>query len=137
MEQNKNFEFLEHMADIKCKFRGETLDVLFENLIRALSEYMSPDKKVASKKVKTIQVQGTDMSSLMYNFIDEIIYLLDTEGFLVAKGKVTLRGNNLQADLSGDDAKGYTVKQIKAATYAEMDIKKLSQGWEAQVVVDV
>ena len=51
--------------------------------------------------------------------------------------KFLLRGNNLKAELFGDDTKNYHLTQIKAATYAEIEIKKTKSDWEAIVVLDV
>jgi len=137
MEQNKNYEFLEHTADIKIKVYGKLLNDIYENAVLAISEYISKEKKVESKKIKIINISGIDNNSLLYNFLEEIVYLIDAENFVVAKAKVNLRGNNLQAEFSGDDANKYALQQIKAATYAEMEIKKTKDNWEAQFVLDV
>lgn len=137
MKENPKFEFLEHTADIKFKVYGKALNEIFENSALAFSEYIASGKKIASKKGKTINVSGTDASSLLYNFLDELIYLLDAENFAVSKAEVTLRGNNLKAELYGDKASDYPIQQIKAATYAEMYIKKTPDSWEAQAVLDV
>ena len=138
-EKQEKFKFLEHTADIKFQVFGETLAEIFENSVLAFANYVSNDQKISSGKGKIINVSGEDSESLLYNFFDELIYLLDAENFIATKAKVTLRGNNLKAELFGDSASKYEgLKQIKAATYAEMFIKKLSSGnWQAQVVLDV
>ena len=83
-------------------------------------------------------MSGNDLESLFYKFLDELIYLLDAENFITAKAKVTLRGYNLHAEIFGDSASNYkNLDHIKAATYAEMYIKKTEDGFEAQAVLDV
>ena len=131
------FKFLEHTADIKFQAYGKTLQDIFENSVLALISYMAGEKKLDSSRGKVIEVKGIDMGSLLYNFLDEIIYLVDAEDFITAKVKVTLRGNNLKAELYGDKASKYEINQVKAATYSEMEIKKTKDGWEAKVVLDV
>ncbi len=132
------YEFLEHTADIKFKAYGKTIDEAFENAVLAISKYLSREEKINSKKGKTITVHGTDLENLLYNFLDEIIYLLDAENFLTAKAEVKILGNNLKATLYGDDSKKYKgLDHIKAATYAEMYVKKNDKGWEIQAVMDV
>lgn len=133
----KKFEFLEHTADIKLKLYGSTLQEIFENSILAVAEYMSEGKKISPSKGKIINVSGNDEKSLLCNFIDELLYLVDAEGFIASKGAVQLRGNNLRAELYGDDTKKYTLKHIKAATFAEMLIKRQKAGWMTQLVLDV
>ena len=132
------YRFIEHTGDIKFQVGGNTLTKIFENSALAVSHYISRGKKIKSKKGKIIEVSGTDLESLFYNFLDELIYFLDAECFVVAKAKITMRGYNLQAELYGDDTKNYSdLDHIKAATYAEMYIKKTSKGWKAQAVLDV
>jgi len=135
---DKKFEFLEHTADIKVKLYGVTLQEIFENGISSFAHYVNSGNKISSTKGKLIDVQGQDINSLLYNFFDELIYLIDAEHFVACKGIVTLRGNNLHAEIFGDDVKKYNLKQIKAATYAEMSVEKKKSGiWEAIVVLDV
>ena len=132
------YEFLEHTADIKFRAYGKTLDEAFENSVLAISEYLSRGEKISSKKGKSITIHGTDLENLLYNFLDEIVYLLDAENFLTAKAEVKILGNNLKATLYGDDSKKYKdLYYIKSTTYAEMHVKKTSKGWEIQAVMDV
>ncbi len=133
----KRYVFLEHTADIKFRTYGKTLQEVFEHAIEALAEYMTDGQLPKKKKGKVIEVQGTDQESLLSNFIDELLFLVDAEHFLPLKGEVTLRGNNLKAEIYGTDTSPYQLKHIKAATYSEMYIKKTKEGWEAQVVLDV
>lgn len=130
------FQFLDHEADIKIQLTGNTEQQLFEQAISALAAY-STDKKIEPKKGKTLEVKGTDRQSLLYNFIEELLYLIDAEQFIACKGTVTLRGNNLTAELYGDDTKNYALLHVKSPTYAEMQIEKKKTGWEAIIVLDV
>ena len=132
------YEFLEHTADIKFRTYGESLEEAFANVIGAFSDFVSGGKKVKPVKGKVVNVFGRDKESLLYNFIDELIYLLDAEKFVVGKGTVFFRGNNLRAELFGDDAINYKgLENVKAATYAEMEIKQVGKNWIITTVVDV
>jgi len=129
--KNKNFQFFEHTADIKFKAYGKTLEKIFENTAEAISEILARSDKVSEAKTKKIEIEGKDNESLLYNFIDELIYLLDAKQFLVSKAKVKISGNNLKAVIYGDDALKYPgLDHIKAATYAEMYVKKKAGKWE-------
>jgi len=163
--RNKKYIFLEHTADIKFRAYGRSLNGVFENCALAVSEILSRGKKINNIKSKKIKLKGKDNESLLYSFLDELIYLLDAKNFVVAKANVKIRattfrkssrspkGENiiLKAEVFGDDTKNYeNLDHIKAATYAEMYVKKLQPPagsrspaikkrwkWEAQVVVDV
>ncbi len=137
MPQQLPFNFLDHTADIKIQINGSTLNEIFENTVRAVAHYINSGSPITSKKGKVIEVQGTDTHSLLANFIDELLYLIDAEHFVPAKASVLLRGNNLKAEVFGDDTKNYHLTHIKAATFAEMEIVKKKSGWEAIVVLDV
>jgi SHS2 domain-containing protein len=131
------FEFLEHTADMKFRAYGRTLNEAFENAGLAVSSYLAGGKKVKDKIAKSVELKGEDEKSLFYNFLDEIIYLLDAEGFLVARAKVKIKGNSLIGKFYGDKTGNYDTDEIKAATYAEMVVRKDKKGWVVQAVMDV
>lgn len=137
MARAAGFEFLEHMADIKFVTRGATPAAVFENAARALCAYVAGDGKVRARLVTSIECEGKDYESLLYAFLDELLYLLDAEHFVTARAAVEVEGMKLKAKVYGDDAARYTLKHVKAATYAEMYVKETLKGWEAQVVLDV
>lgn len=131
------FIFEEHTADIKIKLFGATLNELFEHAVLAFASYTLSEAHIGLKRKKKIEIKGDDYNSLMYKFFDELIYLLDAEHFLAAKAQVYFKDNTIRAELFGDSSFHYEIKQIKAATYAEMYVKKTGKLWEARVVLDV
>jgi SHS2 domain-containing protein len=137
MARHPRFEFLEHMADIKFVARGATPAAVFEAASLAVSQYVASGAKVKEKLITHISVSGSDYESLLYAYLDELLYLMDAEGFLVARSEVQIANMTATAILWGDATKEYTVQQVKAATYAEMYLKETMKGWEAQVVLDV
>ena len=135
----KKYEFLEHTADIKFRIFGRNLEEIFENCALAFSELIGRGSIINDKIKKNIEVSGKDNESLLYNFIEELIYLLDADGFVVSKCEVTILGNKLNALVYGDSVENYkNLDYVKAATYAEMYVREIKkEKWEAQVVVDV
>lgn len=132
------FEMLEHTADVKFKIYGKNLNEVFENSALAVSDFLTRGKKIKSSKVKKIKIKEEDLESLLYKFLDELVYLLDAKGFVVSKAKVRIKGLELNAEIFGDDAKKYEgLDHFKAATYAEMYVRKKKDGFEAQFVLDV
>ena len=134
----KKFEFLEHTADIKFRAFGKDVEEVFKNVVLAISDIISREQKINSKNKKQIEVEGHDKESLLYNFIEELLYLTEAENFLVSKADVKISDNKLKAMLLGDSTLNYSnLDHIKSPTYHEMYVKKTKNGWEAQVVVDV
>jgi len=134
----KKFEFLEHTADIKFRAFGKSIEEVFENSALAMFNSMSEEKIKQNKKAK-IKVSGKDYESLLYNFLEELVFLFDSEGFFVGEVKnLKINEKELSAEIIGDSAKNYEIHvDVKAITYNEMFVKKIKDVWTSQVVLDV
>ncbi len=135
------FEFLSHTADIKFQAWGKTIEEVFENSALALFKSLS-DKKIKLNKRMTIRAEGNDLESLMYNFLEEFLFLLDSENFIGSRFEEVILDKakfEITARVVGDTVKNndYEITHIKAVTYSEMEIKHLPEKWIAQVVLDV
>ena len=134
------YKFLEHTADIKFQAFGKTLEKVFENSARAVIKSIH-DKKIKKTQTKPIKVKGKDFESLLYNFLEEIIVLLDTNNFLCSRVKnikINKEKFELTADLIGDDSSKYKIEtHVKAVTLSEMFVKQEGKKWVVQVVLDI
>ena len=139
----KKFEFLEHTADTKIRAYGNSLEEAFCNVALATTETMTDLKSLRGVESRSVLVSSEDEKSLLYDFLDEVLYLFDVEGFLVKEVKdiKIARGSSLELSctLIGDFAKnGYEVHtHIKAVTYSEMEIFKEDGLFVVQVVHDL
>jgi SHS2 domain-containing protein len=143
----KKFIFLEHTADVKFEASGKTIEEAFENSALALKQTICPGIKVTGRKKKIVSLKKKDLESLLYGFLEEILYLLDAENFLIAEiTKIKIDKFSLKATLLGDDASEYEfTNSVKAVTYNDMSIiqEKISNYgrhqhlWKIQVVLDV
>jgi SHS2 domain-containing protein len=135
----QKFKFLEHTADIKFQAFGNSIEKVFENSALAMFNSMH-DGKVKARKIFKINVKGKDFESLMYNFLEELLFLFDSENFFISKIKnlKIAKDFKLSAEVFGDDAKDYEIHiDIKAITYNDMFVKKQGNKWISQVVLDV
>lgn len=136
----KKFNFLEHTADIKFQAFGKTLEEVFENSALAMFNSMH-DGKIKNKKSFKLKVQGKDFESLLYNFLEELLFLFDSKNFFLSKVKkikIDKEKKKLEAEVIGDNPENYEIHiDIKAITYNDMFIKKIKGTWVAQVVLDV
>jgi len=134
------YKFLEHTADIKFQAFGKTLEKVFENSARALIKSIHK-KKIKKTQTKPIKVKGKDFESMLYNFLEEIIVLIDTDNFLGSKVKnikIDEEKFTLTADLVGDDSSKYKIEtHVKAITLSEMFVKQEGKKWTSQVVLDI
>ncbi len=141
----KKFKFLEHKADIKFQSYGKTIEESFENAARAMFKVMF-EGKIKKIKVKKISVKGKDKEALLYNFLEELLFLLDSENFFMSDVKVKISEKDkeyeLEGDVKGDDAGKYSIGlDVKAVTYNSMFVNKEKlegkDAWICQVVIDV
>jgi SHS2 domain-containing protein len=132
------YRFLEHTADVKFISSGKTKDEAFENSALALKEAMCGKVKIKESKERKIHVKGKDDEARLYLFLEEILFLLEAEKFVISKAKVKIKGEKVEAVILGDDAKNYHFNnKVKAITYNEMIVEKEKGKWKIQAVLDV
>ena len=124
------YEFLNHTADAKIRAYGQNIEEAFVNAGLAVFSILKNPDKVKSIINKDVNVESKEYSSLLYDFLEELLFLLDTEGFLLSKiidlkiekkqGKL-----NLSCKIAGDNYKKYNISgNIKSITYNDMIINQ-------------
>ena len=134
------YEFIEHTADVEFRAYGKTLMEVFTNAAIATTKSIY-EKEIKEDRGIKIEVEGRDLESLLYNFLEELIILFDSEGFLVSnvkKMKIDEEEKTLSCVLIGDSEGSYEIfSHIKAITYNEMFVRKENGVWICQVTLDV
>jgi SHS2 domain-containing protein len=120
----KKFEYLSHTADAKFRAYGKTLEEKFVNAAYAAFGIMYDSSKVNPLIKKEIILRAKKTESLLYDWIDELLFYLDSEGWFLAKvEKIEIKGGKLKATVYGDDCKKYSTEgHVKGVTYSEMEI---------------
>ena len=134
------FEFLPHTADVKFRAYGRTMEEAFSNAALALTAVIVEPSQIKPRVKKKIKVVSEDEKALLYDFLEQFLILLDSEGFLLSSVKELKIGDlKLKAKIVGDTEleKYKTETHIKAVTYQEMDIKKEKDRFILQVVLDI
>jgi len=142
--ETKKFKFLEHTADVKFQAFGSSIERAFENSALAMFNSMY-DGRVLRKIKKRIKVRGKDFENLLYNFLEELLFLLDSKNFFLSSCKVKIDEEKLKLDasLEGDKASNYKISlDVKAVTYNSMFVRqegktKKTKKFITQVVLDV
>jgi len=136
----KKFEYFEHTADAKFQAFGKSLEEAFSNSAYAIVGLMTNDK-VKTKIKKKIKVKGKDIKQLLYNFLEQFLFLLDSQNFLlgkIKKIKINEKKLVLEAEVSGDNVKDYEIfGDVKAVTYNSMEIIQEKGKFKIEVVVDM
>ncbi len=119
-----SYEYLKHTADKKIRAIGKDLAEAFGEGALAVYSIILNTKKVEAVKQHKIEIESESKKAMLYDFIDELLYILDVEGFVACKIKsIEINGKKLTALLVGDSYKNYDHHgDVKAMTYNEMDI---------------
>jgi SHS2 domain-containing protein len=140
----KKYEYFEHTADVKFKAYGKNLEESFGNAALATFHVMVDPETIKPLVRKSFGVKGHDLKALLYNFLEELLFYLDSEHFILSKVekiKIDRMGDSyvLQALVLGDKVKDeYDVSgDVKAVTYNDMEIHETSTGCSVQVVLDI
>jgi len=136
------YKFLEHTADIKVYAEGGSWEEAYEESAMAMKEVILDHEEIEIKKniKKKINISGKDPENLLYNFLEEFLYLLDAEDFVLSKAKVVSvsENNELEAEVVGDKISNYNISnKVKAITYSDMAVVKKGDKFICEFVLDV
>ncbi|XP_035728989.1 protein archease-like [Vespa mandarinia] len=123
------YEYLDHTADVQLHAWGESLEEAFEQCAIAMYGYMTDLRRVEITDILNVEVEGHDIQSLLFQFLNELLFAFSAESFLVAK-KVKInefdRENfKIKATLYGEEfniRKHSQEAEVKAITYSAMQI---------------
>jgi len=134
------FKFIPHTSDIKFEATGKDLNELFESSAKALFSAMLDLKNVKPLTEKKIEVKAKDIDYLLHDWLEELIFIFDTESLVLSKFEVKIKGNTLIAKAFGeplDRQRHQPSVGVKAVAYSPLEVKKTKAGYKATVVVDV
>jgi len=139
------FKFLQHMGDALIEAYGSTLEEAFENAALAMFEVMTNTSKVTPSIEEVIEVEGFDLESLLYNWLENLLVMFDVNARVYSKFKVekitrTAEGFNLKARVWGEDYNSDKHEQrvgVKAVTYHMMSIEEKGGMWTLRFLLDL
>lgn len=140
---SKNYELIEHTADIGIRVKGSDLKELFKNAALSMFDIiaeLNPNAKQQTPNAKIkIKQKADNREELFINWLNELLSLSATKEKIFCEFKFrNLDECNLEAEAVGCDIKDYKVNtEIKAATYHGLKLERVKSGWQAEVIFDV
>jgi tRNA nucleotidyltransferase (CCA-adding enzyme) len=135
------WEHFPHEADIGIRGAGATKEQAFEQAAVALTAVITEPEKVAPEQKVEITCQAGDDELLLTDWLNSLLYEMDTRKMLFSRFEVRIEGNHLNGTAWGekiDVSKHTPTTEVKAATYAELSVRQDEDGsWIAQCIVDV
>jgi len=135
-----SFEFIDHTADAGIRVEAPTLEDLFETAGLAFTELVTSADSLDCRMERHFRLEEDDIETLLVSWLQELLYLLDTEDLVFGRFQVKLQDCSLEATAWGEpfDPNIHTMKtEIKAVTYHQLQVAKTNQGWQAQVIFDI
>ena len=128
---------LPHTADLAWRLWGDSLPELFENAAGALVATMTDRRYLRRREKRQIEVESPDREALMVDWLNYLLYLFDVTGFLGREFQVTaLTDQSLRAVAWGEKFDPERTA-VKAATFHQLKIVPVKDGWQATVVLDL
>ncbi len=135
--QLKRFEEIEHTADWAYRVRGENLAQLFIQAAWGLYSLVGMQLAPGAQTTRSIQLQGVDRESLLVAWLNELLYLHESEGLGFERLEIQhLDETSIQAKVTGAPTQQW-LKDIKAVTYHNLAICETESGLEVTLVLDV
>ena len=136
----KEFEIIDHTADVGIIAYGTDTQQAFANAAKALFSLITDLDKVAEVLHRDVALTAPDQESLLVEWLNELIYLFDAEQILFKRFDITrLNYTHLEARNYGEtvDKSKHNLKTgVKAATYHMLKVDK-DDGSRVQVLFDI
>lgn len=137
---SRNYERIEHTADLALRVRGPSFSSLLINAAAGLLSLYTDPRKVRRRQTYIVAAEAPEHDLLLIRLLNELIFLFDTREFLCARIRLLRLDNlSLEAEASGetyDPARHEIRHLVKAATYHQFAIRPAGRGLETELVLD-
>lgn len=145
----KDFEQLEHTADLQIKVYGSTLTELFKNSLNGMFQMMHPNSShcvynnnritcSALTRIRTVGANSPDLNALLVDFLSYALYLSDIHNEAYFDVTFTIfTSQSVVGDLHGVPVTGFNQSEVKAVTYHNLNIVQHEGLWQTHIVFDI
>ena len=149
------YEYKDHTADIQIRSWGDSTATAFAWSALGMFDYMTPLHNISEtpKVYRNFECSAHDLKSLLFAFLDELLFVFHTESLVCTKIQINeFRENKgelgeeenrwtIEGIVAGDlfvDGVNEQGTEVKAITYSEMQIHVEENGsTEVYVIVDI
>jgi len=125
-----SYRFLDHATDAIIEVTAKDLKEAFSVTADAVINLTLDQDKVEEKEEKEFSAQGKDLHYLLFSWLEEIPFVLITEGFAIKRIEFDIEKNEgykINAVAYGEplDVQKHNFKvEIKAPTFYDMEIRE-------------
>jgi len=124
----------DHVGELELAIMARSREAVFAEGARALGELLGDGDGDA--EVRAVAVEGRELPALLAGWLEELVFLAETEGFVPAAVRsLELGDGGVQAVVAG--RRGSPPHLVKAVTYHRLAFEPDGEGWYARAVLDV
>jgi SHS2 domain-containing protein len=123
----KNYEIVDHTADVGVKAYGKTVAEAFAHAAEGMFDIITDESTIDPVGEYEILLDSPDLELLLVDWLSELLYLNGVFGLVFGKFEVTISRNHLSAHVYGekyDTQKHRMGVEIKAVTYHMLQVNK-------------
>jgi len=130
---------LDHTADIALEIWAPSEEELLVEGARAIVGLLTEQAQISPSASRELSLDTVDPEDRLVHWLNEVVWLAISEGFLTQEAEIRLRTDGLDARLLGQAAaRGGIRTELKSVTYHALCLEKDSNGrFLARVVIDV
>jgi SHS2 domain-containing protein len=135
----KQYELIEHTADVGVKAYGKTVAEAFEHAAEAMFDIITDESTIDPIGEYDILLEAPDLEQLLVDWLSKLLFLNDAENLVFGKFQVTIDANRLSARVFGEKYNKKKHKmgvEIKAVTYHMLQVHEKDPMF-VQVLFDI
>ena len=141
------YSLLDHTADMGIVATGDDLPTAFASAAEGMFAWMVDLDSVEEREERSVEATGRDVEALLVDFLNELLFLFETHGFLFKRIEVRELGSSeeeagwhrLTAVVFGErlDPQRHQLRgSIKSATYHMLQVQQGTTESRVQVILD-
>jgi SHS2 domain-containing protein len=135
----KQYELIEHTADVGVKAYGKTVAEAFEHAAVAMFDIITDKSTIRSVGQYDIELDAPDREQLLVDWLSRLLFLNGANNLVFGRFEVTLKKNHLVAHVYGEEYSRVKHKmgvEIKAVTYHLLQVHETDPIF-VQVLFDI
>lgn len=127
------YRFTEHTAELELELEADSPEGVFEEARRAFVELAGTGNGETVER--RVSIEATDLPALLAAWLDELVFLADTEGVVAESAQLLLEGSRLTGVVQG--RRGEPRPLVKGVTLHRLRFRRENDGWRGRIVLDV
>jgi SHS2 domain-containing protein len=127
------YRFVEHTAELELELQAGSAEGVLTEGARAFAQLVGRGEGELVER--PVDLSAPDLPALLAVWLDELVYLADTEQLVPEDATLTVTGTRLTGILRARS--GEPRPLVKAVTLHRLRLRSEADGWHGRVVLDV